>query len=126
MDSVENVSDSDVMQIIDPILSPWYRFFLTYDPAKVLAQVHCPVLALIGEKDVQVPPKQNLAAIENALQKAGNKNYTIKELKGLNHLFQTAGTGAVSEYGRIEETMAPVALETITEWIKAELNNPDN
>ena len=82
----------------------------------VLKQVHCPVLALNGSKDLQVPPKEDLAAIKQAL--AGNPDVTTIELPGLNHLFQTATTGAPAEYGEIEETIAPAALDTITTWIK--------
>lgn len=99
------------------VLTPWFKYFLTYDPAPALEKVKCPVLAIIGEKDLQVPPKQNLPAIESALKKGGNKNYTIKELPGLNHLFQTAETGSPLEYGKIEETISPVALQTITDWL---------
>jgi len=99
------------------ILSPWFRFFLKYDPKPTLMKVKCPVLAMNGQLDLQVPPKENLAAIEEALKTGGNTDYTIKELSGHNHLFQRAKTGAISEYVRIEETISPVALETVTQWI---------
>ena len=71
-----------------------------------------------GEKDLQVPPKENLSAIEDALKRGGNKNYEIKMLPGLNHLFQTSKTGSISEYGQIEETFSPLALETMLNWLK--------
>lgn len=103
-------------------LSPWLRFFLTYDPATALAKVECPVLALNGEKDVQVDAKQNLGAIEKTLKGGKTQEFTVKELANLNHLFQTCKTGAVSEYGKIEETLAPVVLETITEWVLKRIN----
>ncbi len=99
------------------LLSPWFRFFLTYDPKPALKKVKCPVLALNGSLDLQVAPKENLAAIESALKEGGNKNYTIKELAGLNHLFQKAKTGNVSEYAQLEETISPQALKTIADWI---------
>lgn len=99
------------------VLSPWMRYFLTYDPAPALRKTTCPVLALNGSKDLQVPPTQNLPAIEAALKAGGNKNFTIKQLPGLNHLFQTCTTGSPSEYNTIEETIAPVALETMSNWI---------
>jgi fermentation-respiration switch protein FrsA (DUF1100 family) len=104
------------------ILSPWFRFFLSYDPQLALRKVRCPVLAINGEKDLQVDPKQNLAPIEAALKAAGNTNYTVKELPGLNHLFQHCKTGAPSEYGTIEETMAPEVLELIFTWIRDRTN----
>lgn len=99
------------------LASPWFHFFLTYDPAPTLKQVHCPVLALDGSRDLQVPPAENLAAIGAALKAGGNTDVTTTELPGLNHLFQTAKTGSPLEYGRIEETLAPVLLTTVGDWI---------
>ncbi len=99
------------------LLSPWLKFFLTYDPKPTLNKVKCPVLAINGEKDLQVPPKENLSAIEEALKVGGNQNYTIIELPNLNHLFQTAQTGLPAEYAKIEETISPVALKIISDWI---------
>lgn len=98
-------------------LSPWYRYFLSHDPTDILKKVTCPTLAFIGEKDLQVPAKENLAAIEAAFKAGGNKNVVVKELSHLNHLFQTAQTGSPAEYAKIEETFAPVALNLISDWI---------
>ncbi len=97
--------------------SPWFRFFLTYNPANDLRKLTCPVLALDGSKDTQVPAWQNLPAIRAALEAAGNKHFEAIEMPGLNHLFQTAKTGAVSEYSSIEETMSPAVLEKVATWI---------
>jgi uncharacterized protein len=99
--------------------SPWMRFFISYDPRPSLERVRCPVLAINGEKDTQVPPKQNLPVIEEALKAGGNRDYLVRELPGLNHLLQTAKTGLPSEYASIEETMSPLALQTIGDWIVA-------
>jgi len=105
---------------IKTITSPWFKYFLRFDPVPVLEKVKCPVLAINGEKDLQVPPKENLSAIKSALEKGGNKNFEVKMLPGLNHLFQTSTIGKISEYGKIEETISPVALQTILDWIKKE------
>ncbi len=99
------------------LLNPWFRYFVKYDPSTALTKVRCPVLAICGEKDLQVPPKENLAAIEMALKEGGNNNYRIAELKGLNHLFQTAETGSPLEYGKIEETFSPDAMKLIMDWM---------
>jgi pimeloyl-ACP methyl ester carboxylesterase len=101
------------------LATPWMHFLLNYDPAATLRRVKAPVLAINGELDLQVPPSQNLPAIQKALADGGNRDVTIVELPKLNHLFQTATTGAPSEYGTIEETMAPIALKTISDWIVA-------
>lgn len=104
---------------IKQVNSPWFRFFLTYDPRPALRQLKIPVLAINGELDLQVPPKQNLPEIEKALKAAGNRDYRIVELPKLNHLFQTAQTGGFAEYEKIEETISPAALKVISDWILA-------
>src|SRR5215510_4233549 len=101
------------------VLSPWFRYFLTYDPRPTLAKVKCPVLALNGENDLQVPVTENLREIEATLKAAGNKDVTVMRLPKLNHLFQTSETGLPGEYVKIEETFAPVALKTIGDWVLA-------
>jgi pimeloyl-ACP methyl ester carboxylesterase len=99
------------------LASPWFRYFLDYDPVPALQATLCPVLALDGEKDLQVPPKENLARIQKALQDGGNKDFQTTELPGLNHLFQHCPTGSPTEYGAIEETMAPEALNAVSDWV---------
>lgn len=96
---------------------PWFRYFLTHDPAPVLERVSVPVLALFGELDLQVPPDGNLEVVEAALRRGGNPDATVRELPSLNHLFQRATTGAPAEYGQIEETMSPEVMEMVARWI---------
>jgi len=96
-------------QIKGQFMGTWFRFFLKHEPKNVLENVQVPVLALLGSKDLQVPSKENIPLIKEALDKSGNKNYKILELENLNHLFQTASTGSVLEYGQIEETFSPKA-----------------
>ena len=91
------VSEGTMEIQLEMILSPWFRFFLTYDPKPVLMKVKCPVLAINGQLDLQVPPKENLSAIKEALKAGGNTNYTIQELPKHNHLFQRAQVGTISE-----------------------------
>ncbi len=102
------------------LLSPWYRNFIAYDPRPTLSKVKCSVLAIGGSKDLQVPAKQNLAAIASALKAGGNKDFTVKELPGLNHLLQPAETGAPSGYGTIKTTISPKALKVVGDWILEE------
>ena len=105
------------LKMLSRVETPWFKYFIKYDPRPTLEKVKCPVLAIDGSKDLQVPPKEDLAAIKEALTKGGNKNFETIELKGLNHLFQTAKTGSPTEYNTIEETIAPIALKTIGDWI---------
>lgn len=99
------------------LASPWMRHFLSYDPRPALEQVDCPTLVIVGEKDLQVSPAQNLPEIEKALKAGGNTRFRIVEMEGLNHLFQPAETGAPSEYASIEITFSPDAMKVISDWI---------
>jgi uncharacterized protein len=102
---------------VKSVNTPWFRFFMSYDPRTTLRQIKVPVLALNGELDLQVAVKQNLPEIAKALKAGGNKKVQTVALPKLNHLFQTAKTGAFSEYAKIEETMSPAALTLMSDWI---------
>jgi len=103
-------------QYIQAYSDKWLLNFVKIDPKDYLNKVTCPILALNGSKDIQVLPKINLEAISNATSK--NKQVTIKELKGLNHLFQNCTTGNINEYAKIDETINPKVLHIIVNWIK--------
>ena len=107
---------------VDQLATSWFQFFLKYDPASSLVKVKCPVLAINGEKDLQVPSKVNLDAIEKYLKEGKNNNFVVKELPNLNHLFQECSTGSPNEYGEIEQTFAPKALLEISNWILKQVN----
>ncbi len=109
------VSEVQSAQLAQRTNSAWMHYLLNYQPAATLARVHVPVLALNGTLDRQVPAAENLAALRVAL--AGNRDATIRELPGLNHMFQPAITGAIAEYAQIEETFAPRAIDIIADWI---------
>ncbi|MFW7266747.1 alpha/beta hydrolase family protein [Gluconacetobacter sp. Hr-1-5] len=104
------------------VASPWFRWFLAYDPRTDLEKIRCPVLALGGSKDIQVEANTNLETIRTALR--NDHDATVRELPGLNHLFQTADTGLPAEYGTIRETIAPIALQTVEDWIVARTGIP--
>jgi hypothetical protein len=111
----EPLDPSMVDQFVTAFSDPWMRFFLAYDPAPALESLSIPVLALIGSLDVQVSAEENIPALNAALE--ANADATVEDLEGLNHLFQNAETGAVSEYTRIAETFSPEAIDLITAWI---------
>ena len=112
------MSDDDFVSAnVNELTKPWLQYFIKYDPTPALEKVRCPVLAINGEKDLQVPAQVNLEAIRKAIEKGGNKNVTTKELPGLNHLFQESKTGLPAEYGTIEQTISPAALDVVTKWI---------
>lgn len=104
-------------QQLKAVKNPWYRFFVGHDPTASLESSKCPVLAIFGEKDLQVLPGQNKPALEKALKKAGNKDYTIKVLPDANHLFQKAKTGMPTEYASLPKEFVPDFLPTISDWL---------
>lgn len=118
----KGMSQEDYVKMrITQFKKPWVKYFLTYDPSNALKKIKCPVLALNGEKDIQVTP-ENLLIIEKKIKQGGNNDVTIKEFPNMNHLFQTCKTGAMEEYTIIEETMSPLVLNEISNWIKNTLN----
>jgi pimeloyl-ACP methyl ester carboxylesterase len=108
---------------LQTMATPWFRGLLSYDPTEALHELDVPVLALIGELDLQVPVSQNVPALEAAFANGKATDYTVLALPGLNHLFQTATTGAITEYGQIEETFAPMALEILGDWVVEKTGN---
>lgn len=99
--------------------TPWFRFFATYDPYPTLRKVSCPVLALNGSKDVQVPAALNIPFIRAAT--AWNTHSQVSIVPGMNHLFQSTRTGSPLEYAKNTETMSPVVLQQISDWIHQQL-----
>ena len=110
--------DEYIATQVNQVTSLWMLYFIKYNPAPTLSKVKCAVLAVNGQKDLQVPASVNLPAIEKALKKGGNTHVTIREFPNLNHLFQECKTGVPSEYAEIEQTFSPIALEQITRWIQ--------
>lgn len=117
------ISLDNMPAMIATLDSDWFRYFIQFDPRPTLEQVQCPVLALNGKLDLQVPWSDNLEAIEAALGKGGNSNIETHALPGLNHLFQTSlsGSGSPQEYGVLDETIAPAVLELMAAWMKKQV-----
>lgn len=97
--------------------TPWFRQYLDFNPAPLLEQIKSPVLALNGDRDLQVDAGETVPLLRQAYEKSGNKDFTVLEIEGVNHLFQKAQSGSPSLYGAIEETMAPEVLNAIMGWV---------
>ncbi|HTA62999.1 MAG TPA: alpha/beta fold hydrolase [Bacteroidia bacterium] len=121
-DSSKSMSTNDLVNFqVKTLTTSWIQYFIKYNPQPTLQKVKCPVLAVNGSKDLQVPAQVNLDAIKNALTKGGNKNVTIKELPGLNHLFQECTTGSPNEYATIQQTFSPTAMAAILSWLQTQI-----
>lgn len=106
------------VEMVKEFQSPWFRYFIRFNPSQYLEKLKCKVLALNGDKDIQVVSGQNLPGIEASLKKSKSKVYEIKELSGLNHLFQSCKKCTVAEYGELEETISSDALNIISNWLE--------
>ena len=109
--------ENQIAPIIEQLSSPEIVSILKYDPKAYFKKIHCPVLALNGMKDLQVPYNENLSAILEGITANGNKKVAIKSYDSLNHLFQTSETGLPSEYGAISETFNDDVLRDIANWL---------
>lgn len=114
----KNMSEAEIESLLAQITSPWFKYFISYDPKYSLEKVFCPVLALNGDKDVQVTAKENLAGIAASLEKGGNKEYETKLIENKNHLFQTTTKYSLDEYVKNDESFAPDVLNLMANWIK--------
>lgn len=112
-EQIEQIASTQAKQVSNP----WFQYFIKFNPDVYLSKVKIPVLAINGGLDLQVSAKENLAGIKKSLTKGRNTKFETEEFPGLNHLFQNAKTGAVSEYGQIEETIATNVLDKMSEWI---------
>jgi fermentation-respiration switch protein FrsA (DUF1100 family) len=110
--------ENQIQTLSQQLSLPWLVDFIQNDPQTSLRNTKCPVLALNGSNDLQVPAEENLELIEKLLKENGNKDVTTQKLENLNHLFQESETGLPNEYATIEQTFSPKALEIITKWIK--------
>ncbi len=115
-------SANDIQEYVQDLVAeysnPWFKYFLQFDPQPYLTKLKkVKVLALNGSRDIQVVSQQNLPAVRSALVQGSTKTFEVKEMPGLNHLFQTCHTCTVQEYGQLEETIAPIVLQTITDWL---------
>lgn len=108
--------------LIDQISNYELNSLVKSTPSEYLEKIECPVLAINGDKDLQVLAAENLQAIKTAIEKNGNKNLKTVALKNLNHLFQESETGLMNEYSEIEQTISPTALQVITTWISEHVN----
>jgi len=109
--------NAQVESLANTYATPWFRYFIKFDPSPYLRNTKPPILAINGTLDIQVASKQNLSGIDKTLSSANHPDYEIVELEKLNHLFQTAVTGNIIEYDRIEETIAPIVLDTLDQWL---------
>ena len=115
----QTVPSRQIMNIYNQLMSPWMVSFLRIDPAPYLKNVKVPILIMNGDRDLQVPAAENTTAIEAALRSGGNKRVTTKRYPTLNHLFQEATTGSLSEYQKIEQTFSLIVMQDIVVWIKS-------
>jgi len=115
---MQQAADTQIQTQLKQVRARWFRFFLDFDPAPVLAQVRCPVLALFGELDLQVPVDVNKPVMEQAFAKGKNRDVTIKVLPKANHLYQVAKTGAPAEYASLQKEFVPELLPLLTTWIQ--------
>ena len=116
-------TDETIKGLVESRVTPWSRYFYGYNPADEFKKVKCPVLAINGSKDIQVPADVHLVAIEKALKNGKTKNFKVKELDGLNHFFQKCESCKMSEYQKLDETFNSEALEVISSWILGTVNS---
>jgi pimeloyl-ACP methyl ester carboxylesterase len=97
--------------------TPYFHYVLNLDPYPMIPEISCPVLSLIGEKDVLTVPGENSLAIKHALENGKCEDYRVEIVENVDYLFQQCETGAISEYSQLEETFNAAEMEDIAKWI---------
>ena len=110
-----------ISAMVEQLRSPWFLYFTRFDPTPYLQKLTGKVLALNGTRDIQVIHSQNLSGIKEALKKSNVRKFEIREIEGLNHLFQSCRTCTLDEYRELEESFSPLALSMISDWINKEI-----
>jgi pimeloyl-ACP methyl ester carboxylesterase len=113
----ESMPPAAIQAQVRAMTSPWFRDFLALDPEPILAKLSLPVVALSGDRDLQVDSEDNVPLLRRAYETSGNRDFTVVEIEGVNHLFQKAQSGSPALYGAIEETIAPEVLSVIGNWV---------
>lgn len=116
-DTLVTQNQANLESAFELMLTPWFRALMLYDAEENLAGMQCPVLALFGEKDIQVPAVANRDEMRRIFEASGHSDYQLTIMPGLNHLMQTCVTGSMAEYGEIDETVSPAVLQLVTDWI---------
>jgi alpha-beta hydrolase superfamily lysophospholipase len=94
----------------------WLRSFLDLQPARVIQQVHSPILIIHGGKDRQVPVEN--ASILQRASRARNDQVDMHIFPNLNHLLLVANTGSIAEYPSLRTTVVGSdVLDLIVRWI---------
>jgi len=110
------------ISIMGAFSSPWFSYFIQFDPTPYLEQVTCPVFAVNGDKDIQVISSQNIEAIDSIFASTNHKDYTTRVYPNMNHLFQTCDKCDVAEYQSLEETFSFSVLADVSKWILERVN----
>jgi len=114
---LEKMARTAAQQQLAAARSPWFKFFLEYDPAPALGKLSCPVLVIFGERDLQVPPAQNRPPMEAIFKKSGNRRVAFHTVPRANHLYQDATTGNATEYGTLKKEFVPGFLDLLAKWV---------
>ncbi len=116
---IDKLVETSVKARVESARSPWFKYFVEYDPAPTLAKVKCPVLAFFGELDQQVPVSLNKAPMEKVGKVARNNDFTVKVVPSANHLFLKARTGSTSEYADLPKEFVAGFLDSMSNWVQA-------
>ncbi len=111
------ITQAKIEGMVNVYNSPWYRYFIGCKPERFIAQIKVPMLALYGDHDWITSSQPSISIITETLKAAESSDVTTVEFPNLNHSLQTCKTGALAEYGTIEETIAPVVLKAMSDWI---------
>ncbi len=109
-----NLTPTNKLSTIQQLCSPWFFTLFHLNPKDYITQLHCPIFAINGEKDLQVEAEANQLLMRQYLPK--DQKFSAYKVPNANHLLQPCTSGAPGEYGKIETTILPEVLQKIAEF----------
>jgi hypothetical protein len=103
--------------------TPWFRSFLTFDPAPVMAKVAQPIMVIQGDRDRQVAVRHAQLLADAARARKANPAANLVVVEGINHLLVPAPTGEVEEYASLQDkNVSPKVLDALASWLRDTLH----
>ncbi len=111
-EQIKQIMNMDTPQLFAFLGTPRLAEAWDWDLRRRVEKVRCPVLAIYGEDDRQVPPNLNATRLREYLSEAKNGDFEVIVMPGADHVLAQTGSGLKGDF-------IPGYLEKMTAWIRA-------
>ena len=111
-EQIKLIMNMDTRQLFAFLETPRLAEAWDWDLRHRAERVQCPVLAIYGEDDRQVPPNLNATRLREYLLEVKNGDFEVIVMPGADHVLAKTGSGSNGDF-------IPGYLEKMTAWIRA-------